>query len=437
MGTLGWDRLTQAVASLTRACDYYVGAGDIDQAVAIAGYPLPVGLSGVVQLIGRALELVAPNSRQAGNLLPQYGIALSGELSDYQGAQRAFDEAMVIARRESDVALELKTLAGTARADILQLSWRKCIENGLQAIDLARRADAPYAEADARWCTIQCLWSFGDPSAAKVQAAAMLELAETLRVRTWLATACLGGQFPAQLEGLWSVARDFSDRSLLLSPSDARHLGTRLRLEYEVGEFTQGNVYLERLVEAMRGSPPLPGPQHSFPAMMIPMVARITGAMDHLEIAVEAAEVILSSPSATPMFSTHARLGLAMLAVVRADASAATDHYQPLVSNSGTVFNLSGIAVDRLLGLLAHTMVNYDKADEHFQNSLGFCRQAGYRPELAWTCCDYGDMLRERDGPGDKEMAITLLDESLAISSELGMRPLMERVLSRREILKA
>ncbi len=29
------------------------------------------------------------------------------------------------------------------------------------------------------------------------------------------------------------------------------------------------------------------------------------------------------------------------------------------------------------------------------------------------------------------------MDESLAISSELGMRPLMERVLSRREILGA
>ena len=32
---------------------------------------------------------------------------------------------------------------------------------------------------------------------------------------------------------------------------------------------------------------------------------------------------------------------------------------------------------------------------------------------------------------------MSLLDESLAISSELGMRPLMERVLSRRDILKA
>ncbi len=38
---------------------------------------------------------------------------------------------------------------------------------------------------------------------------------------------------------------------------------------------------------------------------------------------------------------------------------------------------------------------------------------------------------------GDREKAMSLLDESLAISTELGMRPLVERVLSRREILQA
>lgn len=32
---------------------------------------------------------------------------------------------------------------------------------------------------------------------------------------------------------------------------------------------------------------------------------------------------------------------------------------------------------------------------------------------------------------------MSLLDESLSISSDLGIRPLMERVLSRRDILKA
>ncbi len=58
-------------------------------------------------------------------------------------------------------------------------------------------------------------------------------------------------------------------------------------------------------------------------------------------------------------------------------------------------------------------------------------------PTGAWTCHDYADTLLQRNESGDRERAMSLLDESLAISSELGMRPLIERVLSRREILKA
>ena len=47
------------------------------------------------------------------------------------------------------------------------------------------------------------------------------------------------------------------------------------------------------------------------------------------------------------------------------------------------------------------------------------------------------DTLLERNGDGDRQKAMQLLDESLQISTELGMRPLTERLLSRREILKA
>ena len=45
--------------------------------------------------------------------------------------------------------------------------------------------------------------------------------------------------------------------------------------------------------------------------------------------------------------------------------------------------------------------------------------------------------LLQRNEPGDREKAMSLLDESLAISTELGMRSLLERVLSRREVLGA
>ncbi len=56
---------------------------------------------------------------------------------------------------------------------------------------------------------------------------------------------------------------------------------------------------------------------------------------------------------------------------------------------------------------------------------------------LPGSCYHYADTLLERNESGDREKAMSLLVESLAISRELGMRPLMGRVLSRRDILKA
>jgi tetratricopeptide (TPR) repeat protein len=155
----------------------------------------------------------------------------------------------------------------------------------------------------------------------------------------------------------------------------------------------------------------------------------------------------VTSPFANPIFAMLARAALGLLAVLRDDAAAAAEQYGPLQSRAGTIY--PSISTDRLLGLLAQTMGNLDKAAEHFEDALALCRRAGYRPELAWTCCDYADCLLRRPTTdvgarhasplpnGDRQKAMALLDEALRISRELGMRPLMERVLSRREILTA
>ena len=168
--------------------------------------------------------------------------------------------------------------------------------------------------------------------------------------------------------------------------------------------------------------------------MGLPLVARITGTPQHLEHADALARSVLSLPFGG-LRTTLARAALALMAVERGDATAADERYAELASVPGMM--LFYVATDRLLGLLAQTIGNLDQAAAHFEDALAFCRKAGYRPELAWSCCDYADMLLQRIGEGDREKAVSLLDESLAISRELGMRPLMERVLSRREILKA
>ncbi len=126
------------------------------------------------------------------------------------------------------------------------------------------------------------------------------------------------------------------------------------------------------------------------------------------------------------------------MAVQRGDALAAQEQYNALAPGRGIeVTVVLGIQPSCLLGLLAQTMSNLDQAVDHFEDSLVFCREAGYRPALAWTCCDHADTLLQRNEAGAREKAMSLLDESLSISIELGMRPLMERVLSRRDILGA
>ena len=123
----------------------------------------------------------------------------------------------------------------------------------------------------------------------------------------------------------------------------------------------------------------------------------------------------------------------------REDIAAAEEQYAALELARDTLMLIfpDTTCIDHLLGLLSHTIAKLDQAVAHFEDALAFCRRVGARPELAWTCCDYADTPFQRKQSGDHEKAMSLLDESLAISSELGMRPLMERVLSRRDILKA
>jgi hypothetical protein len=182
----------------------------------------------------------------------------------------------------------------------------------------------------------------------------------------------------------------------------------------------------------------VPGGLHACPALVIPFAARMTGALDRLDVAARAAETLVSSSFTNPLFVLAGRGSLGLMAVLHNDVELARDQYQLLESQRGTMLQPTGFfSADRFLGLLAHTMGNLDQAVQHFEDALAFCRNAGYRPEVAWTCCDYADTLLARNQPGDRQRAMSLLDESLAISRELGMRPLMERSLSRREILKA
>ena len=449
--TLETHQIQDAVASLTRAFDYYVDVGEVERAVAVAELPFPMSPgrnTGASQLITRALALVPADSHEAGRLLSRYVTALVIEGVDYEAAQEVFSRALEIARREGDEALEMRVLAGATDPDVNYLRLQEALVKSLRAVELAQHADDLRTEIHARFFGGIAQLYMADLEGTRQQAEAILAPAERLRDHHLLANAHYVNQLTSSLRGNWKSSRDFSDRGLAAAPLDPRLLCNRAMLESQVGEIEQALAYLERFMVSMRLSSPGPTLGYSFTAFLIPTIARITGRMDQLDVAEETAEAVLSSQAVTPLVTLISRCGLAMLAVLRRDATSAEEQYAALDSARGIGVPASIMTTVRavpmsftptahLLGLLAQTMGNLDRAMAHLEDSQTLCREAGYRPDLAWTCCDYSDALLQRNGSGDRTKAMSLLDESLAISSELGMRPLMERVLSRREILGA
>jgi len=195
-------------------------------------------------------------------------------------------------------------------------------------------------------------------------------------------------------------------------------------MEYQVGDFHQGNRYLDHLLGIL--CQVRPGPlEDGFLDLVIPMVVQITGTLDRLDTAEKTAQAVLSSTSSTPERAQCARVGLAVLAVQRDDAASAAELYAHLGSSQGRMTRAGTVTIDRVLGLLAKTMGQLDLAVNHFEDALAFCRGAGYRPELAWTCYHYATVLRQRH---QDKRAASFLGEALSLCTELGMRPLLERV---------
>ena len=404
--TLGRQRIDVAFASMDRAFEIYAGTNDVGGSVGVAAYimhQLP-GHRGGVELVARALKLIPPDSPEAGRLLSRYVLIKGLGEGDYEGATEAFNRALAIAQRTGDEALEIRTLANSSEVDFWHLQWQETVAKGLRVIELARRAEDQVSEVSAKFWGGFALLSAGDSKEVQQHASAMLATTENLRDRSWLARALWLNELASSYEGDWQAAREFNQRGLLVSPSDTRLLGTRMLLEYETGNVVEGHGYLEGFIEALRLVTPGPRYDHGSAALMIPVVARIIGAVDHLHIAEAAAATVLAAESATPLIIQHVGWGMAIMAVLRGDVELAREQYSALQSSS-TGTRLNGLNGDRVLGLVAQTMGELDQAAKHYEDALNFCRRAGYHPELAWTCHDYADALLSRDRPVDHQKA--------------------------------
>ena len=393
-----------------------------DPTTGIAEHPLPAyagRFSWASELSSRALELVPADSHEAGRLLSNHVRLVGFQEADYAGVLTAFQRALTIAQREDDAAMEMRTLANGSIVDVYHLRFEEGLAKSVAAIEIARRVDAPQDEAIAHYSAANFMLMRGESSGSRIHAAAGLVPAEKVRDRSWLSRILWANETVYFLQGDWEAARDFNDRALTVWSGDPRNLFLRPTLESGLGDFKNGDAYIERLLDLMQVTPPGPDIEHAIPALTIPAVARITGTQDRFDAAEDAARIVVSSPSATPLMVLLSRAGLGLMAVQRQDVSAAGEQYAALQPSKGVMVWL--ISVDRLLGLLADTMGDQEAAMAHFVDAHAFCHKAGYRPELAWTCSDYAEALLNRNETGDRAKAIALLDEALTHSNDISV----------------
>jgi len=433
LATLEMDQMSEALDNFHRAFDHFAEVGDTEHAVRLAEYPLPMYLvvgqgKGLADLTKRALGMVPPQSNEAARLLSRYGFSIYMEQGDYEGAKTAFDRSLTIARRNEDKAIEMQTLISAANVEFYNLSWQDAADISVNAIELARSVENTRMEVYGRYYATAALTHAGDLKGARPHAEEMVRMAEGLHDRFWLAGAYWMANRVHRLAGAWQAARELLDRGLAWSPRDFRLLSDRAVLEFELGRFSEGEAYLDRMIAVVRPTALGPSVQRALAALSTGVIGRIAGETKHFDGTEEFAESVISSPSATAVLGIYARLGPALRAAAQGDVSAATKHYAALqpFPKGLTVY----VTHQRVLGLLAQCLGQIDQAASHFEDGAAFCRNIGARPELAWICSDYADLLVRRDSSGDREKATAFRDEGLKIASELGMRPIVERIQS-------
>jgi ATP/maltotriose-dependent transcriptional regulator MalT len=423
-----WNR-QQAWISLRRAVEYFVQAGEIDRAAALATHPsvAPEGVGDAAGVLARMLAEVRERSPVAGALLARAAAAEYFETADYARAQEKFARARSIAAAHHDAVLELRLLAYASSVDHFALRWPEALTTSRRALKVARQVDDPHAETYARYRAAFVLTHLGATEQARVEAEANLRTAERLRDRGLLGDALFVNATLAHCEGRWADVRAHTDRGLELSPSHLPLLYERVLLEHETGNPIAATRHLERLLDADSASQPYPL-AGVFTAIAQSQLAYLSGDRARADRAAAVVRRLLARSNSVTNAVVSARVAAALLAVLETDRDACEAELEFLQPFERIMPCQWGLTTSRVLGLLAHTAGQGPRAHAHFERAIKFCRSSGFRPELAWSCHDYALALLATGARRDRIKAAALLDESRAVASSVGLQLLVARV---------
>ena len=369
--------------------------------------------------------------------------------TDIQPSRDAFEKALKIARQADDRALVVRILANYANILAFFRQWDDAFVMAMEVIDREEDSRDPVDSLRALLWAANSSTQTGQLEKAYSLAQQMMGRAERRRDNYWLGrayTALLevqtaNGNFPEVIRlGTAAAERGITDTHVT-----TLCIAAKMQIGMDHKEFVS---MLEPLLGSNRTISPTKGA-----SILTGVNALVFASIPILQAGIDAkhiVEYLKSFISAyldqdgqlvqyqLPLWERMVRFVSGHYAVYTENIDLAASQYKRMTELPGPSSDFFlGAERTCLMGEISALLGDVDGADLNFSQSLVNCRDKGWKPSLAWTLFKYADFLLKRDDEGGRDKAGPMLDEALKLATDMGMEPLMQSVLSKREILKA
>ena len=415
-----------------KAFNFYEQHAHVQEAVTVASYPMGwYSTNGLPQEeVKRALSLTDPDSIEEARLSPRLAACEYRDNRDPDASFRVNQRAYDIARREVDIDLECRILTVwiLGRKYAGQLKRHRHLVDRLLAI-LDEVEDLRIAFF-AHGMLAKAFVELGNLEEALKRASVQRELADKLEEPGLKYDVAGGFDTGAQLSllaGDWCGVYRYCDE--LRKSGVWEYYGLDQDWIHTLEVMADVETGSEKAAEHLKASfEPIRDMASSNYAFILPVVSRITGQPAYFEIT----EKIVNQRISDHDQEARARMARGLMAVQREDRDSVVDDYEKLRTCAVIMLeNFHSMTRYRALGIFAAFIGRLDDAIGHYEQGYTFTKTGSFRPEFAWTCCDYADAVLKRRSAGDRRKGQELLEEGLEMATLLGMKPLMKRIQER------
>ncbi len=417
-----------AWTSLNLALDHYAGVGNVESIARVAVrfnsymfFHRPEQTS----VMERALSLIPSGGREEFDLLLELG-STKGMRGDRTGGNASFARAKENLEGRPNKVAELKLLRRLSGVQFFYLEIEEALASLSRVVELDDSLG--FDELSGLHFLLGGMLFVGELESAAAHAAMSLAFAEKSGSGFNITSASYLQAGLHMVSGRWDDAQRSLARGLEVAPLESRLLFVKACVELETGDTRAAQITIAHLHEVVVTGHPGLGEAYA-------IVASAQAVFDDVSTSwTESAKRLaegFSSGNLNPLFFATAGVGMGLLAARNHDRELANLARAGLAPMAGR-FNPSYLyQTDHITGLLSLEFGDLPGAIIDFESALGFMARVGDCPvPYAHAAYDAARAYLERNAPGDRERARTLIDEALGHARDLGMKPLLEKIIA-------